>query len=63
MKLKISLILLAVNIVILIVDFLMVKAMPTWLLYTGIVWIMISTPILLYLAMRGVRDRITNDAK
>ncbi len=63
MKLKISLILLAVNIVILIIDFLLVDMMETWLLYTGLIWIMVSTPILLYLAMRGARDRIEKNAK
>lgn len=60
MKLKISLILMAINIVILILDFIFVDKMATWLLYTGLVWIMVSTPILLYLAMRGVRDGIKN---
>lgn len=48
----------AVNIAILILDFLFVKSMPTAVMYGSLIWVMISTPILLYIAMRSARERI-----
>lgn len=63
MKLKISIGLLAINIIILLLDFLFVSSLSDVIIYASLIWVMVSTPILLYLAMRSVRERIEKDAK
>ncbi len=63
MKLKISIGLLAINIIILLLDFLFVSSLSDVIVYASLIWVMVSTPILLYLAMRSVRERIEKDAK
>ena len=63
MKLKISIGLLAINIIILLLDFLFVSSLSDMIVYASLIWVMVSTPILLYLAMRSVRERIEKDAK
>ena len=63
MKLKISIGLLAINIIILLLDFLFVSSLSDMIAYASLIWVMVSTPILLYLAMRSVRERIEKDAK
>ena len=63
MKLKISIGLLAINIIILLLDFLFVSSLNDVIVYASLIWVMVSTPILLYLAMRSVRERIEKDAK
>ena len=63
MKLKISIGLLAINIIILLLDFLFVSSLSDVIVYASLIWVMVSTPILLYLAMRSVRERIEKDVK
>lgn len=63
MKLKISIGLLAINIIILLLDFLFVSSLSDVIVYASLIWVMVSTPILLYLSMRSVRERIEKDAK
>ena len=63
MKLKFSIGLLAINIIILLLDFLFVSSLNDVIVYASLIWVMVSTPILLYLAMRSVRERIEKDAK
>ena len=63
MTLIVSMALMGVNIILLIADFLFFGSMSRTMLYANLVWIMVSTPILLYIAMKAVRKRIEKDAK
>ncbi len=63
MTLIISMALMGLNIILLILDFIFFSEMAKSLLYANLVWIMVSTPILLYIAMKAARKRIERDAK
>ena len=63
MTLIVSMVLMGVNIILLIVDFVFYGTMSKTLLYANLVWIMVSTPILLYLSMKSASRRIEKDAK
>lgn len=63
MTMIISMILLAVNILILILDFVFVASMPKAVMYGSLVYVMISTPLLLYLSLSSLRKSINKDVK
>ena len=63
MTLIVSMALMGVNIVLLLIDFIFFGSMAKTLLYANLIWIMVSTPILLYLSMKAVRKRIEKDAE
>ncbi len=63
MTLLVSMALMAVNIIVLIIDVIFFASMSKTILYANLVWIMVSTPILLFIAMKSVRKRIEKDVK
>ena len=63
MTLIVSMALMGINIILLILDFIFFATISRTLLYANLVWIMVSTPMLLYLSMSQARKRIEKDAK
>lgn len=56
MKNSFYLILLAINIILLLADLIFGNNMPEWFMYGSLFFVMITTPIYLYLQLKKIKD-------